>query len=236
MKNIALIPARSGSKRVKDKNIVELNGKPLIAYTIESALQSGVYKDVYVITDSKKYAKISEKYGAIIPAIRPNNISGENSPDIDWVKWIFGVFENKNISFDTFSILRPTSPFRTLSTYQRAFKLFYKNVGAHSLRAVEEVNQHPGKMWTIKNNNLLPLLPFDIEGVPWHSNQKSKLPKIYVQNASFEIAWTSTVDKLNSISGSNIIPFVTKKHEGFDINEPEDIILAKQIIKKLWEI
>jgi len=228
--NIAFIPARSGSKRIKDKNIRSLSGKPLLSYTIESALNSGFYSRIFIITDSKEYAKIAVTYGAELLKLRPSKISGDNSPDIEWVKWIFDVLEEKNIEFDTFSILRPTSPFRTKETYLRAFNLFFSIPNIHSLRAVEPVDQHPGKMWVITDDTMVPLLPFKNNNVLWHSNQKPSLPKIYIQNASFEIAWKDTVVKYGSISGSIVVPFISLNNEGFDINEPIDFTIAENII------
>ncbi|MDC3348801.1 acylneuraminate cytidylyltransferase family protein [Flavobacteriaceae bacterium] len=231
-KNIAFIPARSGSKRIKDKNIKKLSGKPLLSYTVESALNSGFYSKVFIVTDSEKYAKIATSFGAELLKLRPSNISGDNSPDIEWVKWMFNILEEKKIEFDTFSILRPTSPFRTKNTYIRAFNLFFSNTNIHSLRAVELVDQHPGKMWVTTDDTMVPLLPFKNNNVPWHSNQKSLLPKIYIQNASFEIAWKDTVVKYDSISGSIVVPFISLKNEGFDINEPIDFKNAEKIINK----
>ena len=231
MKNIALIPARSGSKRVKNKNIKKLDNIPLINYTIQSAISSSLFDRIIVVTDSIEYEKIAIDAGAESLGLRPKDISGSNSPDIEWVKWIFKKLDDQNYDFDTFSILRPTSPFRTKNTYNRAFDLFFKNK-VHSLRAVEKVSQHPGKMWVIEGDKMSPLLPHEINGIPWHSNQKSSLPEFYVQNASFEIAWKSTVLKYNSISGTIISPFITEDFEGFDINTNADFELAKKIAKK----
>jgi len=83
-------------------------------------------------------------------------------------------------------------------------------------------------MWVIEGDKMSPLLPHEINGIPWHSNQKASLPEFYVQNASFEIAWKSTVLKYNSISGTIISPFITEDFEGFDINTNADFELAKK--------
>ena len=117
MKNIALIPARSGSKRVKNKNIKKLDNIPLINYTIQSAISCNLFDRIIVVTDSIEYEKIAIDAGAESLGLRPKDISGSNSPDIEWVKWIFKKLDDQNYDFDTFSILRPTSPFRTKNTY-----------------------------------------------------------------------------------------------------------------------
>ena len=85
MKNLAFIPARSGSKRVPNKNILDLNGKPLLFYTIDLALKSKCFDEVFLVTDSQEYAELGIKYGAKVLKLRPQNISSDNSPDIDWV-------------------------------------------------------------------------------------------------------------------------------------------------------
>ena len=117
-KSIALIPARSGSKRIKDKNIKLLNGHPLIAYTIRAAIDSKIFDKVVCVTDSKKYKKIAEKYGAVVPCLRPKKISNEKSPDIEWVSWIMKKMDKNYFKF--FSILRPTSPLRDERVIKKA--------------------------------------------------------------------------------------------------------------------
>lgn len=230
-KIVALIPARSGSKRVTDKNIRNLNGHPLIAYTINSAIESGVFDAVICSTDSVEYAEIAKYYGAEVPALRPQNISGDGSPDIEWVDWILNLLHSEGRIFDAFSILRPTSPFRMPETIRRAWNYFLLEGDADSLRAVEKCKQHPGKMWILQGQRMLPLLPFNKDSTPWHSCQYASLPEVYVQNASLEIAWVKTVLVKRSIAGESILPFISQGLEGFDINEPDDWILAESHIK-----
>jgi len=230
VKKIALIPARSGSKRIPDKNIKLLNGHPLLAYSIRSAIDSGVFDSVVCVTDSQQYANVAKYYGAEVPMLRPKSISGDKSADIEWVKWILMLLKSQSRIYDVFSILRPTSPFRRPDTIKAAFNLFDKNSAADSLRAVEKCTQHPGKMWITRNNRMLPLLPFSKDSTPWHSSQYSALPDIYIQNASLEIAWSRIALDGDSIAGESVIPFVSEGLDGFDINNNEDIILAEYYI------
>lgn len=230
-RRVALIPARSGSKRVANKNIKQLHGHPLLAYTIMAAKQSGEFDDVVCATDSELYAEIATYYGAYVPQLRPQNISGDKSPDIQWVRWILQVLINEGRFYEIFSILRPTSPFRLPSTINRAFAVFEQSRGADSLRAVNLCKQHPGKMWVIRGERLLPILPYLIDGSPWHSNQYAALPEIYVQDASLEIGRVRLPLELNTISGESIIPFLSQGEEGFDINQPDDWILAENYLK-----
>ena len=227
MTAVALIPARSGSKRLPDKNIKKLNGKPLMAYTIEAALESKEFDHIICVTDSEKYAQTASKYGATVPCLRPAYTSGDTSPDIHWVEWVLNTLKKHKIKPDLISILRPTSPFRTASTIKRAKSEFIDGDVADSLRAIQKVKEHPGKMWVLQEDRILPLMPFSIDNTPWHSNQYANLPEIYVQNASIEMAWTKTVVDYKSISGRVIKPFFTTGIEGFDINHQEDWLLAQ---------
>lgn len=230
MKSIAFIPARSGSKRIVNKNIKLLKGHPLIAYSITAALDSGVFEKVICVTDDETYASVAKYYGAEVPKLRPQEISGDKSFDIEWVLWILNCYLEAGESFDAFSILRPTNPFRLPSTIKRAWEIFSSEATADSLRAVQKVTEHPGKMWLIDKTRMFPLLPFQNYGVPWHSSQYTSLPEVYVQNASLEIAWTKVALHGGSIAGNSIIPFVSEGLEGFDINNPEDWILAEHFI------
>lgn len=226
-RSVALIPARSGSKRVPNKNIKLLGGHPLLAYTIRAAIDSNIFDAVICATDSSDYAEVATYYGAEVPFLRSAEISGDKSPDINWVVWILSQLRAQGRDYEVFSILRPTSPFRLPETIQRAWKIFSEDPKADSLRAIEKCKQHPGKMWVIRGQRMLPVIPFANNSTPWHSSQYADLPKIYAQDASLEIAWSRIALEYGTIAGEAIIPFVSEGLEGFDINEPEDWLLAE---------
>jgi N-acylneuraminate cytidylyltransferase len=225
---IALIPARSGSKRVPDKNIRPLCGHPLIAYSIQAAIDSGVFAAVVVSTDSERYAAVARHYGAEVPFLRPPEIAGDTSPDIEWVEYTLKRLADAGRRYDCFSILRPTSPFRLPETIRRAWAEFCAESGVDSLRAVEKCSQHPGKMWVVRGRRMLPLLPLGPADQPWHSSQYPSLPEVYVQNASLEIAWTRVVFDGRTIAGHVLMPFMTRGSEGLDVNQPIDWRLAEE--------
>jgi CMP-N,N'-diacetyllegionaminic acid synthase len=227
---VAFIPARLGSKRVPGKNIRALAGHPTIAYTIAPALESGVFSSVIVSTDSEEIAAIARHYGAEVPFLRPAPFAGDTSPDIEWLEHALTELRAAGRSWEAFSILRPTSPFRSAAAIRRAFERFTSQTGADSLRAVEKCTQHPGKMWVIRGDRMLPLLPFGPEEQPWHSTPYQALPLVYVQNASLEIAWTRVVFERRTIAGDTIVPFVTEGYEGFDINDSYDWMVAERLI------
>lgn len=228
---VAMIPARSGSKRVPDKNIRPLAGHPLIAYSISAALQSGLFAAVIVSTDSERYAEVSRWYGAEVPFMRPAEYSGDTSPDIEWVEYTLKRLAHEGRRYDCFSILRPTSPFRLPETIRRAWAEFCAETGVDSLRAVEKCSQHPAKMWVVRGRRMLPLLPIGPAEQPWHSSQYPVLPEVFVQNASLEIAWSRVVFEGRTIAGTVLMPFLTRDVEGFDVNKPYDWDLAEQMVK-----
>lgn len=231
-KLIALIPARFGSERIKDKNIINLFGHPLIAYAINAAIKTKIFDKILVSTDSLKYKKIAEKYGAEIPFLRPKKISKSFSSDYEWVNYTLKKLEKNDQKFTHFFILRPTNPLRSHNTICNAWNIFKKNK-ADSLRAVEYVKQHPGKMWFKKGKFIKPLLNFKVKKQPSFNNQIKVLPKILVQNASLEISKTEVLKKYKTITGKKILPFFSPSMEGFDINYPEDLVnLRNKIIKK----
>lgn len=219
---VALIPARAGSKRVKGKNIRLLNGHPLIAYTIVAARNSGIFDAVMVSTDSEEYAAIARHYGAEVPFLRPPELAGDISPDIEWVSHALKRLKEDGRPFDCFSILRPTSPCRKPETIRRAWAQFLAEQGVDSLRAVEKCSQHPGKMWVVRGSRMTPLLPLSPPERPWHSMQYQALPEVHVQNASLEMAWSRVVLDEGSIAGRTLMPFLTSNDEGLDVNTEGD--------------
>lgn len=221
---VALIPARAGSKRVPGKAIKPLGGKPLIRWTVEAAESSGIFQDVLVCSDD---VRIDTASGARAYFKRP--LIADAQPDVEWILEFLGL--QGWPGYDAFAILRPTSPFRTADTIRRAWQQFQDQQPCDSIRAVQPVREHPGKMWQIlADGTMTPIMPYRDGQTPWHSKPTQTLPKCYVQNASLEIAWTKTVRELGTISGERIMPFFTEGDEGFDINTPEDWADAERLM------
>jgi len=213
MKLLALIPARSGSKRLPDKNIKRICGHPLISYTIQSAIDSGIFADVVVSTDSIEYAEIAMHYGANI-IIRPKALASDMSPDSEWIKQ---ALDNLEFAYDYFFILRPTSPLRTSETIRRAWNKYEKRVW---LKAVSPVEQHPDKMWVCINNDMIPRYHASNHLLPTQS-----LSKLYIQNGSLEIrpfASTSPSQYFQAFRSTGL--------EGYDINTERDWVYLEWLI------
>jgi CMP-N,N'-diacetyllegionaminic acid synthase len=224
---VALIPARSGSERVRDKNIRPLAGHPLLAYAIASARQSGLFDRVVCSTDSGKIAEVAQRYGADVPFLRPANLATATSPDI---LWITHALEQLDEHYDLFAIVRATNPFRGPDVLQRGLEQLLATPEADSIRAVELVKQHPGKMWVLEGKLMRPLLDQSQLDVAWHAGQFQGLPPIYVQNSALEIAWTRVVSQTGTREGRVVAPFLTAGHEGFNIDDEEDWDRARRLL------
>ena len=224
---VALIPARAGSQRVPGKNLRLLNGHPLVAYAIAGAKESGVFDEVVVSTDSDEIAEVARRYGASVPGLRPAELATATSPDVAWVSVAMA-----GRTEEIFSIVRPTSPFRTGKTIRRAVALLLElGDRADSIRAVELVRQHPGKMWVVDGDLMRPFVEQPARGVPYHSMQYQALPRVLVQNSSLEVAWSRVLDGEPSIAGRRVAPFLTEGAEGFSIDYPGDFERAEELLR-----
>ena len=224
---VAFVPARSGSERVPGKNIRPLAGHPLLAYAIETALQSGVFSHVVVSTDSEEIADVARWYGADVPFLRPPELATATSPDIEWLSF---TAERLPEQYDLFAIVRATNPFRGPDVLRRGLDQLLATPEADSIRAVERVKQHPGKMWVVDGKVMRPLLDQSHLDVAWHAGQYQALPEIYVQNSALEIAWTRVVSQTGTREGRVLAPFFTAGHEGFNVDDEEDWARARALV------
>jgi CMP-N,N'-diacetyllegionaminic acid synthase len=230
---VALVPARAGSTRVPQKNIRPLAGKPLLAHTIASALEAGVFEAVVVSTDSAEIAEIAQLHGAEILGLRPAEMATATSPDIEWVEHVLDQLHERGRDYDAWGLLRPTSPFRSPASIRAAFaKLVAHGDDADSIRAVEKVRQHPAKMWTLDGDFVVPLLPQPEGEVALHSRQFHALPEVYVQDSSLELAWTRVVRDGGGISGTRVLAWFPPGSEGFSIDYPDDWEQAERLIAR----
>jgi CMP-N,N'-diacetyllegionaminic acid synthase len=227
---VAFVPARSGSERVPHKNIRPLAGHPLLAYAIETALQSGAFERVVVSTDSEEIAEVARWYGADVPFLRPPEYATATSPDIEWLAY---TLEHLGDRFDLFALVRATNPFRGPDAVRRALEQLLATPEADSLRAVELVKQHPGKMWRLAEDGrtMQPILDQSHLDVAWHAGQYQALPQVFVQNSALEIAWTRVVTDTGTREGRVLAPFLTQGLEGFNVDDEEDWERAERLVE-----
>jgi CMP-N,N'-diacetyllegionaminic acid synthase len=229
-KILCLIPARSGSKGLKDKNIRDFKGKPLIAHSILQAKECDFVElmRIIVTTDSKKYAEVAKKYGAEVPFIRPHDISQDMSTDLEFMKHaVHWLKENENYEADIILQLRPTQPLRKVEDINKTLSIFIENyANFDSLRTVIEFEKSPYKMYRINNKVLEPLFTSvdDITNEPYNQCRQ-KLPTTYLHNGYIDILKTSILQE-DKISGSKILPYIMNKKDTIDIDTEEDWIKA----------
>ena len=229
-KILCLIPARSGSKGLKDKNIRDFKGKPLIAHSIHQAKECDFVESMRIIvtTDSKKYAEVAKKYGAEVPFIRPADISQDMSTDLEFMKHaVHWLKENENYEADIILQLRPTQPLRKVEDINKTLSIFIENyANFDSLRTVIEFEKSPYKMYRINNNVLEPLFTSvdDITNEPYNQCRQN-LPTTYLHNGYIDILKTSILQE-DKISGSKILPYIMNKKDTIDIDTEEDWLKA----------
>lgn len=224
-KILALIPARGGSKGIKDKNIIPLCGKPLIAYSIECAKKSTYIDEVLVSTDSPKIASIAKEFGASVPFLRPAELATDTSKSIDVIIHAIKEQQKSGQSFDILVFLQPTSPLRKTEDIDNALAEFEKN-DEKPLVSISEVIDNPILIRTLdKNGKLHNLLNTN------SSVRRQDMEKYYRVNGSIYINRISEIDANTSLN-DNIIPYIIPPHRAIDIDDMKDLVVAEYYIKK----
>lgn len=227
MRNIAIIIARSGSKGLKDKNIRPLNGKPLLAYTIEAALQSGCFDTVMVSTDSRKYGKIAKEYGAEVPFYRSKETSQDSTSPWDVVKEVLEQYKARGEEYDTFALLQPTSPLRNAEDIQKAYKEFEEKkanavVSMCELEcAIHLVNKLP-KSLSMKG--------FITE--KQYNKRRQEIEPYYRFNGAIYISKVKTFYKHMNIYEDKCYAYIMDRNRSYDIDSEDDLKIVEAIMKK----
>lgn len=180
-KILAIIGSRSGSKSIKDKNLIKINGKPLLYWIIKKALKSKYLDKIYVSTDSKKYKKLAIKFGAMCPELRPKNLSKDQSKEIDYVlHTIQYLKKNKIFNPDYVVRLQPTSPFQSTLDIDQSIKKIVIDQKATSLQVVSESTQPPFKALKLYNKKYLK--PYFSSSKDSNVVNRQKLKKAYYRS------------------------------------------------------
>lgn len=227
----AFIPARSGSKGIKNKNIVKLGNYPLIAYSIKVALKVKKIKKVIVSTDSKKYIRISKKYGCKHFHLRSNKNSGDKSSEFSVFKeYIFDQSsKNKNLP-KYFVHLRPTTPIRKISTISKGIKYFLKNEKKiSSMRSVSLMSEPAYRYFRIFNNKLCAICNLDFH-VDKYCKPRNFYSNTFKCNCIVDVYKTETILK-NDLFGKKVLPFLTNDFIN-DIDDKNDLKYINYYIEK----
>lgn len=228
MKNIAIIPARSGSKGLVNKNIIDLNGKPLMYYTIKAALDSGCFDEVMVSTDSEKYADIARKYGADIPFLRTVNTSTDEADSWSVVREVLSRYEKVENKYDYVALLQPTSPLRNAEDIRNAFKKL-NNVKANAVVSITEV-EHPVQWcFTLENDNMMD----EFAKSPYSRMRRQDLEKHYRENGAVYIVDAKKI--MNSeynFYADSCVGYIMSQKNSVDIDTESDLYVAEAMMNK----
>ena len=228
----AIILARGGSTRIHNKNIALLAGKSLLQHTIEQAQASRHINRIIVTSNDKHILNIAKGCGADTIR-RPDKISQPHSREYQAFRHALRVLSGRGCIPDIIVKLPVTSPFRKPSSIDNCIDLLLSNPSADSVRSVRLCKEHPYKMWTIENDRLKTIIPsYRLRLSQAHTRAYQELPKIYVNNASIDVIWTSTILAKRSVTGNHIIPYIMSEEESFDINTPLDLEQAELIAKR----
>lgn len=224
MSSVAIIPARSGSKGLPDKNIKLLNGKPLMAYAIEAAKNSNIFDEIMVSTDSLEYAEIAENYGAAVPFMRSAESASDIASSWDVVEEALAEYEKKGKFFDDFCLLQPTSPLRTAEDIQNAYTIFNKK-GAIAVVSVCECEHSPLWCNTLNDN-------MELEGFIDSQNylQRQALRTFYRINGAIYIVNRKEFQKNQFIYRENSFAYIMSQDRSIDIDSLLDFKIAETLI------
>lgn len=226
MKNIAIIPARSGSKGLKDKNIKLLNGKPLMAYTIEAAIESGKFDCIHVSTDSEQYKEIAKSYGADVPFLRDKTLATDLAKTWDVVRAVLRKYEEAGKGFQVVTLLQPTSPLRDGEDIRRAFELFEKRE-ANSVISVCEMEHSPLLCNTLPEDlSMKNFIDMDQVGV------RQSMSVYYRINGAIYIQKVPLMMDGETLYGEGAYGYVMKKEKSVDIDDAFDFFIAEAMMRQ----
>ncbi len=236
MKILGVITARGGSKSIPRKNIKELCGKPLIAYTIAAAKESGVFDRVILSTDDREIADVARRYGCEVPFMRPAELAQDTTPHlpvmqhaVSWLK------EHEGYEPDFVAILQPTAPLRQAWHLREAAELL-KKTGADSVVSMVEIPGHHSPYWAVKvDEQGLGTLLLSGDPIRKRIPRRQSLPKAYAHSGAIYLFRTSLLfDPVEpNFYGDRVAAYIMEDKYNVNIDSPEDWDLAEAAIRKL---
>ena len=231
-KVIAIIPARGGSKGLKNKNIKSLCEKPLIGWTIEKAKLSKYIDTIIVSTDDSKIADIARDFGAEAPFLRPKKISTDTSPTFDAVMHAISFYENKNMNFDYIVLLEPTSPLREDTDIDNMLKkLEDKSKNFDSIISVGEIGEHPSIVKKIINEKIK---PFE-KSIKQTSRRQDNIPAYFPYGVAY-IVKTKKFYEEKTFYTKRCTYYEIKRYQNYEIDDIYDFLSIENIMKYEWRL
>lgn len=223
-----MITARSGSKGIKDKNIRLLNGKPLLAYSIDAAKESNMFEEIFVSTDSEKYAEIAREFGAQVPFLRSRENATDSASSWTAVREAIAMYQKAGKEYDTVTLLQPTSPLRSAEDICNGFETFL-NKNANAVVGVCEVDHSP--LWSNVLPEDLSMRDFIDESIL--NRPRQELPKYYRINGALYIVKVENVLKTNfSLYQDKCYAYIMPRIRSVDIDEEIDFEYAETVLKR----
>lgn len=230
MNNLAIIPARSGSKGLSDKNIKMFFGKPMMFYSIHAAIDSGIFSDVVCSTDSEEYAQIAKGLGASVPFLRSEETSSDFASSWDVVREVVEGMKDLGKNYDTVALLQPTSPLRDKSDLQKAYKIFSSRE-ANTVMSVCEVDHSPLWCATLDDTDSMRNFGHQIKKIL----PRQALPTYYRINGAVYIRRIATLSNDEDLFYNKCYAYVMDKRRSIDIDDYVDFIIAETIMKHINE-
>jgi N-acylneuraminate cytidylyltransferase/CMP-N,N'-diacetyllegionaminic acid synthase len=224
---ISLIPARAGSKGIPGKNIKIIDGKPLIAYSIEQAKKSKYIDKVIVSTDSKKIASVAAKYGAEVPFLRPKRISTDKASSTDVILHAVNYLERKNEYYDILILLEPTSPLRDTKDINSALKMLLKKKKAESIVGICKVESaHPDFLVKLDRGFLRPYTNTRFKSV-----RRQDLSELYFFEGSLYISYIDSLKEHKTFYHQNTLSYIVKKWKSYELDDNTDFKIIESLLK-----
>lgn len=226
MSRIAIIPARSGSKGLKDKNILPLNGKPLMAYTIECAIDSGVFDEVFVSTDSREYADIAKKYGADASFLRSERNSTDTAGSWDVVREVIEKFAGQGMMYEEVMLLQATSPLRNKEDILNSIKVMQQK-NANAVISLTQTDHSPIWCNTLPDDGNMD----NFDNSEYENMPRQRLPIYYRYNGAIYLVKTAELNK-NKMFKSGCYAYVMPRERSVDIDTEFDFKVAELYMKE----
>ena len=225
---LAVITARGGSKGIPQKNLITILGKPLIAYTIEAALQAKTLTRIIVSTDDKTIAQVSEQYGAEVPFSRPQHLASDTATSISALQHAVTYLANEeDYTTDIVVCLQPTSPLRSAEDIDQAVNLCL-NSGADSVVSLCQAKYHPFWMKKIVDGRVFPLINEDEQNY----TRRQDLPPVYQLNGALYVTRTKVLLEENRILGEYTMPYIMPQERSIDIDTQTDLRTVESILQR----
>ena len=224
-KPICIIPARGGSKRFPRKNLALLNGKPLLAYAIEAALESRLFEEVMVSTEDREIAQVACSFGATVPFLRAAEYAADSARIIHVCLSTLDMLEARGLLYEILCVLQPTCPLRTAADIWDAWQLFLDS-RAPFLVSVTDFDHPP--FWALRHNPDGSLTPF------WgreFMQRSQELPQVVRPNGAIAIARVDDLREAKSFYGPGLVGYHMPRWRSVDVDEPQDILFIETLIE-----